>query len=424
MKRRAFLKTMGAGTLAFPTIVPSSVFGANAPGNRIVMAAIGTGGMGRSNLRAMVKYPEVQFVAVCDVDRDGRGQAKRVIDEEYGNGDCRTYEDFRELLAKERVDAVMHALPDHWHALVAIACARAGCDIYGEKPLARTIREGRAICDAVQRYGRVWQTGSWQRSQSNFRQACELVRNGRIGKLIEVEVGMPGRTFPVYPVPTPSAPPPGLNWDFWLGPAPYRPYVPFGPFGVREFWRWIRDYSGGQLTDWAGHHIDIAHWGMGRDNDGPVKIEGRGQFIQNELYNVPINWRFTCVYADGVKLHVADHGVRGGAKFIGERGWLHVDRGGMEASDPNLLREVIGPEEIHLYQSADHFGNFIECVRSRRPTITPVETAQRSISVGLLGEIAMLTGRRIRWNPKTEDILDDPGASALLGRAYREPWVL
>ena len=424
MERRMFLKTIGAGALAFPALVPSKVLGAGAPGNKIVMGAIGTGGMGQSNMRELLRIDDVQMVAVCDVEQGHVASAAGLVNQRYGNRDCRLYGDYREMLAKEKLDAVMLALPDHWHALVAIACAEAGCDIYGEKPLARSIVEGRAICDAVQRYGCVWQTGSWQRSRDGFRRACELVRNGRIGKLTRIEVGFPPRTFGIHPVPAPRTPPAGLDWDLWLGPAPYRPYVPFGGGSVHFNWRWIMDYSCGHLTDWSGHHIDIAHWGADKDDTGPVEIEGHGEFIKNELYDVPLNWKFTSVYADGLVMDVADHGLAGGTRFIGDAGWIHVDRGGPQASNPAILREVIGPEETHLYRSTNHFTNFIDCVKSRRPTITPVESAQRSISAGLLGEIAMLTGRKIKWDPATETILDDPGASALLKRPYREPWVL
>ena len=272
--RRSFLSRIGAAAGAsfiVPTIVPASVFGANAPSNRIVMGAIGVGSQGTGDLQGFLSKPEVQTVAVADVDKGHRENAKRIVDERYGNKDCKTYHDFRELIGRGDLDAVQIAVPDHWHAIPAIAAARAGLDVHGQKPLARSIREGRAICDAVHRYGRVWQTGSQQRSDYKFRRACELVRNGHIGKILKIEVGLPtgGATDvkPIMPVPE------GLDWDFWLGPAPKVPYR-----GVSHWdWRWIMDYSGGQLTDWAGHHIDIAHWGMGWDYTGPVEIEGRPQ---------------------------------------------------------------------------------------------------------------------------------------------------
>jgi predicted dehydrogenase len=420
--RRCFLKStsVAAGTaFVIPAIVPSSVFGANAPSNRIVMGAIGVGSQGTGDLQGFLGKSEVQTVAVADVDKGHRENAKRIVDERYGNKDCTAYHDFRDLIGRGNLDAVQIAVPDHWHAIPAIAAARAGLDVHGQKPLARSIHEGRAICDAVHRYGRVWQTGSQQRSDYKFRRACELVRNGRIGKILKIEVGLPtgGATDvkPIIPVPE------GLDWDFWLGPAPKVPYR-----GVSHWdWRWIMDYSGGQLTDWAGHHIDIAHWGMGWDYTGPVEIEGRGNYPQEGLYNVATQYKFNCTYADGTVMTVANNTqVTQGAKWYGEKGWIHVNRAGLNASDEKILREEIGPDEIKLYVSNDHKQNFLDCVKSRELTICPVEVGHRSISVGLLGEIAMLTARKIRWNPEKEEIIGDPEASELLGRSYREPWIL
>jgi predicted dehydrogenase len=323
------------------------------------------------------------------------------------------------LIGRGDLDAIQIAVPDQWHAIPAIAAARAGLDIHGQKPLARSIREGRAICNAVHRYGRVWQTGSQQRSDWKFRRACELVRNGRIGKILKVEVGLPtGGATDVKPV---MQVPEGLDWDFWLGPAPYVPYR-----GVVHWnWRWIMDYSGGQLTDWAGHHIDIAHWGMGWDYTGPVEIAGKGNYPKEGLYNVPTEYKFSCKYADGTIMTVANNQqLTQGAKWYGQNGWIHVNRGGLTASNEKILRAEIAPNEIKLYESRDHKQNFLDCVKSRKLTICPAEVGHRSISVGLLGEIAMLTGRKIKWNPDTEEIIGDAEASALLGRSYREPWIL
>jgi predicted dehydrogenase len=421
--RRGFLRgaiaAAGAG-VALPTIVPASVFGGQAPSNRIVMGAIGVGSQGTGDMRGFLsKESQVQMVAVCDVDQGHLDGAKQIVNEKYGNNDCKAYKDFRELIGRGDLDAVQLALPDHWHAIPAIEAARAGLDIHGQKPLARSIREGRAICDAVHRYGRVWQTGSQQRSNYKFRRACELVRNGRIGKIQKIEVGLPtGGATDVRKV---HEPPEGLDWNFWLGPAPKVPYR-----GVVHWnWRWIMDYSGGQLTDWAGHHIDIAHWGMGWDCSGPVEIEGKGNYPNEGLYNVPTEYKFACKYADGITMTVANNKqLTQGAKWYGEGGWIHVNRGGLRASDEKILREEIGPNEIRLYESRDHKQDFLDCVRSRKLPICPVEVGHRSISVGLLGEIAMLTGRKIKWNPEKEQIIGDAEASALLGRSYREPWVL
>jgi predicted dehydrogenase len=428
LNRRSFLKVAGAAA-TLPTVVPARVLGADAPSNKIVMGAIGVGGMGRGDLGGFLGDGRVQVVAVCDVDTRHQDRARQQVDGRYGNKDCKAYLDYRELLEKHRLDAVMTALPDHWHALPAVAAAKAGCDIHGQKPFARSIREGRAMCDAVHRYGRVWQTGSQQRSGGQFRFACELVINGRVGKVHRVEVGLPtggggGSTKAVEPPPT-------LDWDMWLGPAPDRPYQGFGPHWS---WRWILDYSGGQLTDWCGHHVDIAHWGIGLDRTGPIAIEGKGVYPKSGLYDAPTEYNFTCKYKPGAGISTAPGGVEinvtnnkinaQGTKWIGDKGWVYVKRGKIDAEPKSLLREKIGAGEIRLIDSGGHKRNFVDCIFSRKETVCPAEVGHRSISVGLLGEIAMLTGRKIRWNPDSEEIIGDPGASALLGRTYREPWTL
>jgi predicted dehydrogenase len=430
ISRRSLLRG-AAVAVTLPTIVPASALGRAgrpAPSERITIGCIGVGSQGRGNMNWFLGKKEVQVVAVCDVDASHREVAKTSVDDRYGNTDCASYLDFRDLLARGDLDAVSLALPDQWHAIPAILAARAGLDIYGEKPLSRTIRESRAICDAVQRYGRVWQTGSWQRSRAHFRQACELVRSGRIGNVKNVEVGLPtGRPGPVQPTrPVPE----GLDWDRWLGPAPSREYCDFGGNRCHWDWRWIRDFSGGQLTDWAGHHIDIAHWGLGLEDTGPVEIEGVGEYPEEGLWDAPTAYDFTCRYENGVVMRVANSEKIGfmGAKWHGDDGWIHVNRGGLDASDEELIADgAVRLDEQQLYpgnEGRDHVDNFLDCMRSRRMPIAPVEAACRSISVGHLGEIAMLTGRKIAWNPRTEQIAGDPGASALLGRAYREPWVL
>jgi len=422
--RRQFLKNtagLAVGTITFPYIVPSSALGKAgtvAPSNRISMATIGVGSMGTGDMNAFVNNDGVQLVAVCDVDAGHRGNAKGIVDEKYGNKDCREYLDYRQLLASEKIDAVNIALPDHWHGIISIAVARAGLDIFGQKPLSRNVMEGRAICDAVKRNNIIWQTGSWQRSVWNFHRAAELVRNGRIGKVHRVEVGLPtGAGTGVHQIqPVPA----GLDWDFWLGPVPYR--------GVCHWdWRWIMDYSGGQLTDWAGHHIDIAHWGLGLDYTGPVEIEGAGVYPDDGIYNVPSEYKINCKYANGLKMTIANDQqlpMGMGPVWYGEDGWIHVNRDGLWAEPKSVLNEVIGPDEIRLYKSRDHYQNFLDCVRTRKQTITPVEIAHRSISVALLGEISMLTGRKIKWNPDKEEIIGDAEASRLLSRPMRAPWHL
>lgn len=422
--RRGFLrKVAGAGAVAFPYIVSSSALGnasSVAASNRIVMGCIGMGGMGTGDMQGFLGKQEMQVVAVCDVDKTQRDKAKTTVDEKYKNQDCKTYLDFRDVIERNDIDALSIALPDHWHSVPACLGAAAGKDIHAQKPLARTIREGRAICEAVRRYGIVWQTGSQQRSSEDFHRACELVRNGRIGKVASIEVGLPTGSAadnkPVQPVPE------GVDWDFWLGPAPLVPYR-----GILHWnWRWIMDYSGGQLTDWAGHHIDIAHWGLDLERTGPVEIEGRGLWPADGIYNVPMEYRFTCTYANGIVMTVANNKqIPQGTKWYGEGGkWIYVNRGKLEANPPSVLKEVIGPDEIKLYESRDHRQNFLDCVKSRRETIAPAEVGHRSISVGLLGEIAMLTERKLRWDPDKETFLDNEQANRMLSRPMRSLWHL
>jgi len=432
MNRRQFLQRMSVaavGAAGFPSIVPASVLGksgAPAPSNRIVMAGLGFGMMGIPNMRSFLEKDEVQWVAVCDVDENNLMQARDIVNEKYGNKSCAVYHDFRELFQRRDIDAVSIALPDHWHAIPVIASAQAGFDIYGEKPLSHDLMEGRAMCNAVKRTNRIWQTGSWQRSVANFHRACELVRNGRIGKILKVEVGLPsghtdfGRTAGQEAI---EPPPAHLDYDFWIGPAPYAPYC---PARVHKNWRWIMDLGGGQLMDWVGHHVDIAHWGLDFDTTGPVEIEGYGEYPRRGIWNSPTRYYLKAKYADGTPMIIAGghREIRSGTKWIGEFGWVWVDRGGLEAQPAHILNNFIGPDETRLYKSRDHYQNFLDCVKSRRQTITPIEVAHRSASVGHLGVIAMELGRKIRFNPETETIIDDPEATRLLSRAYRSPWQL
>jgi predicted dehydrogenase len=414
------------GAVAFPYVVPSSALGQGgsiAPSDRIVHGAIGVGSRGGGVMRGFLGNKEVQVVAVCDVDKGRCENAKKTVDDKYGNSDCRMYHDFRDVIARDDIDTLSLALPDHWHSIPVIMGARAGKDMYAEKPLARTIHEGRQMADAVHRYGCVWQTGSQQRSAANFHKASELVVNGRIGKVHKVEVGLPtGRSGPaVEAKPVPE----GLDWDFWLGPAPWRPYMEFGKRGVHWDWRWVRDYSGGQLTDWAGHHIDIAHWGLGLGRTGPVEIEGRGEFPEDGVYDVAMTYKFRCKYANGIEMTVANNRqIAQGTKWYGDKGWIYVKRGKLEAEPADVLKETIGPNETHLHESRDHVGNFLQCVRTREETVAPIEIGHRSISVGLLGEIAMLTGQKLKWDPDNERFRNSDEANAMLKRSMRAPWHL
>lgn len=418
-----------AGAAGFPMIVRGSVLGLNGSvpaSDRIVMAGIGYGMQGGSNMKDFLEIDGVQWVAVCDLDDRHLLKAAEIVNQKYGREDCAVYKDFRELFARGDLDAVSIAVPDHWHAILSISAVQAGLDVYGEKPLTHSLREGRALCDAVRRYGRVWQTGSWQRSVDNFHRACELVRNGRIGRIRRVEVGLPpghtdfARTFGQERL---EPPPPELDYDTWIGPAPH---VPYCTARVHMNWRWNMDFGGGQLMDWVGHHLDIAHWGLGFDTAGPVEVWGKGEFPASGIYNSPTRYWVETLYPDGTPIILAGGypEIQRGTRWIGEYGWVWVDRGGFESQPAHLVHEVIGPNEIKLYRSRDHFQNFIDCVRSRAATIAPCEVAHRSASVGHLGVIAIETGRKIRWDPAAEAIIDDPGAERLLSRSYRKPWQL
>jgi predicted dehydrogenase len=360
---------------------------------------------------------------VCDVDSGRVSKAKETVDKANKNSDCRIYGDYRELLEKEKLDAVSLALPDHWHGIIYTEVANKKLNVYGEKPICRTIKDGQTIVAAVKKNNIIWQTGSWQRSLYNFRRGAELAINGRVGKIKYIEVGLPDGnngigTPPVQPVPA------ELNWEMWLGPALKVPYR-----GVSHWdWRWILDYSGGQLTDWSGHHIDIANWGAGLEHTGPVEISGSGVYPVDGIFNVPVEYDFTGKYANGIEMRVANAArlpLGMGTTWHGDLGWVHVDRGDvLIASDPKILNEVIGENEIQLYKSENHWQNFIDCVRSGEQAIAPVEVAYRAISVGLLGEIAMTTGQTIKWDPEKEEIIGNQIASRLLGHPYRQPWTL
>jgi predicted dehydrogenase len=305
---------------------------------------------------------------------------------------------------------------------MGVTAARAGLDIYGEKPLAHTLKEGRAIVEAVKQHGRIWQTGSWQRSRGNFHRAVELVRNGRIGKVVRVEVGTHGN-WGSRPSTRPNEfgkPPAHLDYDLYVGPAEWHEY---DPRVVHYHWRWTLHFGGGNLMDWVGHHVDIAHWGAGKDETSPVKIEPvSADYCTTEPFDAEKSYHYKCTYADGLVIEVNSNS---GTKFIGEDGkWIYVNRGHLSASNPAILSEVIGPEEYHPYKSNDHAANFIESIRSRRETITPAETAHRSASVGHLGHIALQTGKTIQFDPVSETITNDPGANALLFPQYRAGWSL
>jgi myo-inositol 2-dehydrogenase/D-chiro-inositol 1-dehydrogenase len=436
LTRRQFLKSSAVATAAimWPTIVPASVFGANTPSNLIKVGCIGVGRMGLGDLREIMGFKQAQIVAVCDVDSKRAKHAQQLVENHYRkesqNGTykgCDTYGDFRDLVAREDIDAVSIATPDHWHTLPALAAARAGKDIFLQKPLTLTIEEGRLLSDTVRRYGRVFQVGSQQRSESNFRFACELVRNERIGKLQTVKVGFgtDPATGPQPPMPVPD----GLDYNMWLGPAPWAYYTekrvhPKEGYG-RPGWLRIADYGAGMITGWGSHHNDIAHWGMGTEYTGPVEIKGEAEYPKDGLWDVHGAFSIEYTYANGVKVTCADTGKnKQGILFEGTQGWVYVRRGHLDANPKSLLTLPIGPDELQLYKSNNHKANFFDCIKSRKETIAPVEVAHRSCSVCLLGEIAMQLGKKLKWDPKREKFINDEEANRMLSRPMRSPWHL
>jgi predicted dehydrogenase len=428
MTRRQFMRATGAaslGALAFPAIIPSSALGADgavAPSNRIVMGAIGTGGQGSGNMRGFMGQPGVQMVAVCDVDRGRREDAKQTVDKKYDNKDCAAYNDFRELLARTDIDAVCIGTPDFWHGLVAIAAAKSGKDMYCEKPLVNTIAEGRAVCNAVKRYGRVLQTGSQERSGQNARFVAELVQNGRIGKLHTIRVNLPwdDRDLSAKPIPMPV--PDGFDYDMWLGPTPWFPYTELRC----HFWfRYILEYSGGEVTDRGAHVIDLGQLCNGTDDTGPVEVEGKGDFLRDGLFDVAVKYQFDFTYANGVKMICTSNPPRG-IKFEGDKGWvfIHIHGGALEAGPPSLLKEVIGPNEIHVGRSPGHHADFLHAVRTRGLPVAHAEVGHRTATMCHLANIAMLTGRKLKWDPVKECITNDETANKMVSRPMRGEWKL
>jgi predicted dehydrogenase len=433
ISRRRFLAATGTA-LSLPTFIPASALGLGGnipPSERITMGMVGCGNMGSGNNQSFLALKECQVVAACDVDKKHLQRLVGAVNKKYENKDCKSYHDYRELMARNDIDAVMLAVPDHWHTLVAVEAARRKKDIYGEKPLARTIAEQQAIVKAVQENQRIWQTGSWQRSLANFRKAAEIVRNGLIGKVTHIEVGLPeGHGKPKDPSPTfmsVTKPPPQLDYDTWIGPSKMMPYI---EGRVHQHWRWNYNTGGGQLLDWIGHHCDIAHWGCDFDNSGPSEIEGHGDFPPvDAIWNTCTKYRIELKYPQDITMTIAGGhpDIHSGTKWIGTGGWVHVNRGEFEGSNEEWRDYKDLPDnlcKVRLYESSNHQRNFLDCIKSRKPTITPAETAHHSAVPGHLGLISMLVGRKIKWDVQKEQILDDAEATKLLTRPYRPPWNL
>jgi predicted dehydrogenase len=437
MHRRDFLKSTAA--FAATTTAAANAQDRPSASNRITMGVIGTGNQGTGDMKNFLADERVQVVAVCDLNKEspgywdgaiaGREPARNLVEWHYARAKrsgvykgCTPYEDFRDLLARKDIDTVLIAVPDHWHSIPVIEAARAGKDIYGEKPLSLTISEGRAMADTIKSSNRVFQCGSQQRSDVRFRKACEIVRNGGIGKLETVLVGLPGGTPDLGhtrdrqdPEPVPE----GFNYEMWLGPAPEAPYA---PARCHVNFRWILDYSGGQITDWGGHHPDIAQWGMGTELTGPTAIRnGQAQWAKEKIWNTAVDYYFEAHYASGVVMTVSSR-LRGGVTFRGSEGTVWVNRGAIEATPESLLDWQPKENDIHLYRSDNHARNFIDCVISRKETAAPIEQAHRSITIAHLGNISLRLGRDLRWDPAQEQVIGDETANQMLSRPMRKPW--
>lgn len=415
--RRRFLKT-SAAAVAAPTILPSSVFAKPAPSDQVVVGSIGTGDLGRRHhLNILLNNRRIKVGAVCDVDQRHREMAAQDVFNRQKNR-VGVYKDFRDLCDRKDIDAVLIAVPDHWHALTAIYAMESGKDVYCEKPLTLTIGEGIKMVEAARRYGTVFQTGSQQRSDDRFRLACELVRNEKLGKLQRVDTYIGDIDAGSWQPST--TPPPELDWDFWLGPAPFAEYA---PNRCHYQFRWFSDYSGGKMTDWGAHHNDIAQWGIGADGSGPVKVEGTGMFHPNGPHDVPGTFDVKYTYGNGVELHCHALGENG-VKFTCADGWIFVSRSKIEASNPEVLKTQFGSSDVRLYDSKNHHNNWLDCIASRERPVCDVEIGHRSATVCHLGNIAIKLGRPLQWDPTKEQFVNDDQANLLVSKPMRAPWHL
>lgn len=437
ISRREFARTsaVAAAAIGLPTIVPAHVMGNNPPSDTLRFGCIGAGRMGHGDmkeclLRGLDATANAHIVAVCDLDRHRAEHAKHEAAGIYAQKlperrrpTIEVFNDYRELLSREDIDGVTISTPDHWHALVATAAAEAGKAVYLQKPLTYTIVEGRKLVEAVKRNKAVLQTGSQQRSSRDFRRACELVRNGRIGKLHTIRILLPTDSghgnSTVMPVPT------NLNYDMWLGPTPERFYTedrvhPQAGY-TRPGWLQIETYCRGMITGWGAHMFDIAQWGHGSDETGPVEMEATAEFPDRGLFDVHTTFRAEGRYADGVRL-IAESGTPAGVKFEGDAGWVAVTRSDLRAQPRTILSEKIGKDEVRLYESRNHMLNFLQCIRSGQDPICPVEVGHRSNSICVIVHLAMKLHRKLRWDPRSEQFRNDETANAMLDYDHREPW--
>jgi predicted dehydrogenase len=435
--------------MAAPYVITTSALGQSdkpPASERVTMGFIGVGGRGMGVMKGMLSHPHAQAVAVCDVDVRHREPALQSCKLPTQAG----YNDFRDVLARDDVDAVMIATPDFWHGVMCCAAARAGKDVYCEKPLSLTVPQGRAIVESAKRYGRVFQTGTQRRSMEVCRRCCELVRSGYIGTLKHIDARIPGgywvnratsvqykhpvwetlpfnrwTPFETFTHELKSTPvPKGFDYQLWLGPAPWRPYMP----GLsHRNWRWVLDFGGGFITDWGAHLLDVAQWGHGTDDTGPVEVQGTGWAPTQGIYNTPATFDVRYTWADGVEmtLTTVPDTSQVTTRFVGTEGEVWVAGNRIRSQPESIASQPMGQNDVHLYRSEHHQHNFIDCVLSRQPAVAPAETGHRAISIAHIGLISIrLGGRRLRWDPKAERFSDDDAANRMLDRAMREPWHL
>jgi predicted dehydrogenase len=399
------------------------------PSDRITLGLIGTGNINGQHSHAFLAEKDARIVAVCDPVADRRQAARDRINQAYGASACADYSDFRELLARQDIDAVCIGTPDHWHALHAVAAMQAGKDVYVEKPLTRTVAEGRRVVETAVTYGRILQTGLQRRSTGAYRRACELVCNGRIGRLTRVEVGIigintgvqVGRSFPVAPVPE------GFDYDMWLGPAPVAPFCSQRVARGNDvcYWYYLCDYTAGFISGNGVHFVDIAQWGIGNDAR-PVQVHTRSAVIASDgLIDTPVAWQSEIVYDNGVKMSYSSEGNPhpDGIRFVGTEGWIHITGGGTLSANPmDVLKSVIGPGELHLYASPEHHRNFLDCIRTRQTAAASAEIGHHATTTCNLAEISARVGRKVKWDAGAEHFVRDDEANRMLRRAMRSPW--
>ena len=451
MKRRNFINKTALGTAAmvgFPTIVPAHVLGKDAPSNKINIGQIGCGRIARDHdIHDTIRFDSARYVAVCDVDSKRVADAKVLVDSYYKEKtgkekymDTKMYGDYREMLLNKDIDAVVISTPDHWHSQPAMEAVLAGKDIYLQKPTSLTVKEGQQLRDAVKSKNVILQVGTQQRAMPQFRIAAELVRNGRIGKIHTVKIGLPGDPAgpeaPEMPIPN------NLNFDMWLGSTPEIPYTEIGVHPQNDYSRpgWLRqrNYGAGMITGWGQHHYDSAAWGMDTELTGPISVEALAEFPKSGLWNVHGDFLVKHEYANDITVYTSG-GYTNGIKYIGEDGWIFVSRGSytasasdpvdkeksskaLNASDLKILTSQIGENETHLYKIDDQHGNWLECIKSRKEPISPIEKGHKACTTCLISDIAMQFSRKLEWNPDKEIFINDDEANAMLHRGQRKPY--